>query len=224
MSTNSKSGADAPIPGSIDPSRSNWMGRVQKARIVILWVLILSALALQIFVQSAFEPNSLIHELVEWLGVFMIAICILGRMWSSLYIGGRKSVELVRNGPYAISRNPLYLFSIIGAAGAAAQSGSITLMLLTGALTWLVFRILISREEGYLEGIHGDAYRAYVAAVPRIFPRSLNAPNDETLVVSPRRVMQTGLDSMVFFIALPIMEIVEELQEAGVIAVKVLLP
>jgi protein-S-isoprenylcysteine O-methyltransferase Ste14 len=210
--------------GAIDPARANWMRRVQSLRILILWVLVLVLLGLQVFVQSKFAPNSIPHELVEWTGIFLIAACILGRMWASLYIGGRKSVELVRNGPYAISRNPLYLFSILGAAGAAAQSGSLMLALMTGALTWLVFRILVAREEGYLESIHGEAFRSYLAEVPRIFPRSLAVRDETMLTVSPRLVMRTGLDSMFFFMAVPLMELVEEAQEAGLIAVKVLLP
>jgi protein-S-isoprenylcysteine O-methyltransferase Ste14 len=208
----------------IDPARAVWMGRIQSLRIVILWGLILTALAAQIFVQSKFAPHSFPHEVIEWTGILMIATCLLGRMWASLYISGRKSVELVRNGPYAISRNPLYLFSIIGAAGAAAQAGSLLLALLTGALTWLVFRLLIIKEEAYLESIHGDAYRAFLREVPRIFPRTLNVRSEASLTVSPRLIMRTGLDSMVFFIAMPLMEVVEELQEAGIIAVKVLLP
>ena len=42
----------------------------------------------------------------------MILICILGRTWATLYIGGQKQRELVTKGPYSVVRNPLYLFTL----------------------------------------------------------------------------------------------------------------
>ena len=54
--------------------------------------------------------------------------------WSSLYIAGRKGRELVTVGPYSTCRNPLYFFSIVGAAGMGAQSGSLTLGLICGMI------------------------------------------------------------------------------------------
>jgi len=60
----------------------------------------------------------------SWPGILMLAAGILlagvgalGRLWCSLYIGGRKTHELVSAGPYGWCRNPLYLFSLIGALG-----------------------------------------------------------------------------------------------------------
>src|SRR5690349_15131041 len=55
------------------------------------------------------------EDAIEWAGMILIFICVCGRTWCSLYIGGRKISELVAVGPYSISRNPLYVFSIIGA-------------------------------------------------------------------------------------------------------------
>lgn len=52
---------------------------------------------------------------VEHLGLIAIMICIFGRASCSLYIGGRKKQEIVSNGPYSLCRNPLYVFSFIGA-------------------------------------------------------------------------------------------------------------
>src|SRR5690606_40050349 len=67
----------------------------------------------------------------------LIVVCVIGRTWSSIYIAGHKVQTLVMDGPYSISRNPLYVFSIIGAAGAGAQLGSIVLALAAGFVAWI---------------------------------------------------------------------------------------
>ena len=74
------------------------------------------------------------HEMIEWFGIFAILLCIFGRTWTSLYIGGRKNRALLTKGPYSVVRNPLYVFSILGAAGAGAQLGSVISSVIIGLL------------------------------------------------------------------------------------------
>ena len=40
-------------------------------------------------------------------GMFLVAIGSLGRMWCSLYIAGYKDRVLITQGPYSMTRNPL---------------------------------------------------------------------------------------------------------------------
>ena len=87
------------------------------------------------------------HEMIEWFGIFAILLCIFGRTWTSLYIGGRKNRALLTKGPYSVVRNPLYVFSILGAAGAGAQLGSVISGVIIGLLVWMVFYIEVLREE-----------------------------------------------------------------------------
>ena len=49
------------------------------------------------------------HMLCEAIGysIFMLGAAL--RWWATLYIGGRKTYELVCHGPYSICRNPLYV-------------------------------------------------------------------------------------------------------------------
>src|SRR5690606_35658520 len=96
---------------------------------------------------------------------------IVGRLWSTLYIGGRKSAQVVTGGPYSITRNPLYLFSSIAAAGVGAQMGSILATIGFGVFCALAFHFVILREEKFLKTALGEDYRAYLAAVPRFFPK-----------------------------------------------------
>ena len=62
-------------------------------------------------------PYPHLYALIEKAGLALIVICILGRTWCTLYIGGRKKRELINKGPYSVVRNPLYFFTTIGAAG-----------------------------------------------------------------------------------------------------------
>ena len=83
----------------------------------MLRVLFVIFAALMLFSQSYWQPDTPVHEALELAGVALIGVAILGRTWSSLYIGGRKNSVLVQYGPYSLMRNPLYTFSFIGALG-----------------------------------------------------------------------------------------------------------
>lgn len=56
--------------------------------------------------------------LLETISLLLIVIATVGRStWSSLYISGDKEHRAVCEGPYAILRNPLYMFSFVGVFG-----------------------------------------------------------------------------------------------------------
>jgi len=115
------------------------------------------------------------HEMIEWFGIFAILLCIFGRTWTSLYIGGRKNRALLTKGPYSVVRNPLYVFSILGAAGAGAQLGSVISSVIIGLLVWMVFYIEVLREERNMAARHGANYAAYKTSVPRFLPNPFTA-------------------------------------------------
>jgi protein-S-isoprenylcysteine O-methyltransferase Ste14 len=197
---------------------------VQAIRKVVFFV----AAALGIFVvavTSSIAPSgSTTHELVEWIGVVFIVICILGRTWSSLYIGGRKIEELVQTGPYSVMRNPLYFFSCIGAVGVGMQVGTVTLGLLTGLLAYVVFYVVVQREEELLTERYGAVFEAYKARVPRFFPNPWLWQDEPTLTIRPPRVLTTFGDALVFLLAVPIAEVFEYFQDTGAIPVLLRLP
>jgi protein-S-isoprenylcysteine O-methyltransferase Ste14 len=75
----------------------------------------------------AWVDDSIMFEILELGGITLLLVCTFGRLWSILYSGSKKNVELVTRGPYSISRNPLYLFSSIGAFGIGLMFASLTL-------------------------------------------------------------------------------------------------
>jgi protein-S-isoprenylcysteine O-methyltransferase Ste14 len=74
---------------------------------------------------------------------------------------------LLQRGPYALSRNPMYLGELALWLGWALFYGS-GAVLLACCLWWAAFRfVIVPQEERALEARFGEAYRAYRARVPR---------------------------------------------------------
>jgi protein-S-isoprenylcysteine O-methyltransferase Ste14 len=197
--------------------------KVQKWRKVAMGLGLVAAVGLAALTASV-GGETVWHEGIEAVGLAMIVTCIVGRAWCSLYIGGRKKAEIVDRGPYSISRNPLYLFSFIGAFGVGAQTGSVVLAIVFTALTFAVFHFTIRREEAWLSTAFGTDYDAYLARTPRYGPDFGKWRDSETIEVRPRFFVTTLRDGLVFLLAVPIFESLEHLQQSGLIAVLARLP
>jgi protein-S-isoprenylcysteine O-methyltransferase Ste14 len=197
---------------------------VQAIRKIVLY----AAVAVGVFVfavtTSIYPSGETLHEMIEWLGIVLIVVCILGRTWSSLYIGGRKIEEFVQTGPYSVMRNPLYFFSFLGAAGVGMQVGSVTLGLFCAVIAWMVFYVVVQQEEQVLAARYGDPYRDYLARVPRFLPNPRLWHDEPTLTIRPPRVVMTFADALVFLLAVPLAELFEHLQDTGAIPVLLRLP
>ena len=152
---------------------------------------------------------------VEHLGLVSILACILGRAWCSLYIGGRKKQEIVDVGPYSISRNPLYVFSFLGAFGVGAQTGSLVVAVVFAAAAYGVFRVVVGREEAFLVQAFGPPYEAYVSSTPRFLPNLSLRRDADVLSIRPVFFLRTVRDGLVFLLAVPVFESLELLQRAG---------
>ncbi|MGX8010861.1 methyltransferase family protein [Mesorhizobium sp. ORM8.1] len=195
------------------------LGGYQHMRRIVLAVLVAVLFCALLFGQSSFPPDTPVHESIEMFGVLLIFLGIVGRLWSTLYIGGRKSSEVVTGGPYSITRNPLYLFSTVAAAGVGAQIGSFSGIILFAVLCAGAFHIVILREEKYLKEALGAPYKAYLAKVPRFFPRLSLYEEGDTGSFKPRLLLNTLLDGLVFLIALPAFELIDGAQLTGMLPV-----
>jgi protein-S-isoprenylcysteine O-methyltransferase Ste14 len=189
----------------------------QAARRWILAALIAAICFILVFAASL--QGELMHERIEAHGIALILIGIGGRIWSILYIGGRKSAEVVSTGPYSIMRNPLYFFSTIAAAGVGAQTGSWIITVLFAVLCAIAFHIVALREERHLEARLGAPYLDYVRRVPRFFPNPRLFRDDAEVTFKPRLFNVTLLDGLVFLVSIPFFELIEEGQEIGVVPV-----
>ena len=91
------------------------------------------------------------------------------RAWAAGTI--EKNRVLATTGPYAYTRNPLYLGSFLLGLGVTMAGGQWLFLALFVGFHVTVYRAAALREAASLEKIFGEAYRTYAAAVPLFVPR-----------------------------------------------------
>ena len=82
----------------------------------------------------------------------------------------RKNQELTTTGPYAYTRNPLYLGSLVMAVGFAWAARSIWVLLLIAMMFFLIYLPVIRAEEAFLRATFPN-FEEYSCRVPRLLPR-----------------------------------------------------
>ncbi len=189
------------------------------------FLLLFSVAIFALFAVSAGRPFfSGSREIVTAAGWFLIIVCILGRTWCSLYIGGKKISQLVTAGPYSVCRNPLYFFSILGSAGVGMQTGSLLLGLSVALSVAAVFHIVVQREERALLDLHGPSYADYLRAVPRLIPDLSLWKGRTDGQYDSRLVRRTFFDASIFLIAIPYQIAIRYLQLHDILPVLLRLP
>ena len=114
------------------------------------------------------------------------AVCVPG-LWLRALASGhiRKNEQVTSGGPYAYTRNPLYLGSTILAAGFAIASRSLVVAAILAAIFVAVYLPVIWAEEEFLRSRFPD-YAAYAERVPRFLPRLRRNPAAPQTAFSPR--------------------------------------
>lgn len=97
----------------------------------------------------------------------------------------RKIQSLTTTGPYAWTRNPLYLGSAIMAAGFAVAGNSWWSALVLIAYFCAFYPAVMRNEESELRERYGDAFTAYAARVPLFFPRPPRSSSTSTDTSAP---------------------------------------
>lgn len=132
---------------------------IQKIRVPLGFVF--GAAFLWIAPQYATPDRTLIGGIVSAVGVLI-------RAWATGHIV--KNEVLATTGPYAHTRNPLYLGSFLLALGLAFAAHWVAMVLVV--VFWIVvYGPTITRERDFLRGQYGAAYAEYEANVPAFFPR-----------------------------------------------------
>ena len=107
-----------------------------------------------------------------WLSLAWSLCVVVPGVWLRGYASGyvKKNAELAVSGPYAHTRNPLYLGSMLIAFGFAGAAGSVWIFLALAILFALIYAPTIRSEEEFLRGTFLE-FDEYARRVPRLFPR-----------------------------------------------------
>jgi protein-S-isoprenylcysteine O-methyltransferase Ste14 len=162
------------------------------------------------------QEGTLVATLLFISGLVLIGIATVGRLWCSLYISGYKDNELITVGPYSLSRNPLYFFSLLGFAGVGLATETITLAIVLPVFFALVYPFIIGREESVLRAKFGAGFDAYCARVPRFFPSLAAYVEPTTWNVDTRRFRRTMYDVVWFVWLAALLEFVEAVHALGI--------
>jgi protein-S-isoprenylcysteine O-methyltransferase Ste14 len=121
-------------------------------------------------------PHSIVY------GGILAAFGLLVRGIASGHL--RKDRELAVTGPYACTRNPLYLGSALLAAGFIVAGHSWIAGILVAAYFAIFYYAVMRNEEEDLRARFGAAFAEYAARVPLFFPRAPKHPIEPTASAS----------------------------------------
>lgn len=179
-------------------------------RILISRIAGAAFLLLLLFTGSA-HLGTMTGSLLFLLGAVLVGCGAIGRLWCSLYINGKKNAEVIDQGPYSMTRNPLYFFSLLGASGVGFATETWTLGIVITAAFLLMYPYVIRHEEEFLEASFGDAFRAYMARVPRFFPKPSLLKEPDSYVVDPKLFRKSIGDALWFIWGLGLMAVIHGL-------------
>jgi protein-S-isoprenylcysteine O-methyltransferase Ste14 len=121
-------------------------------------------------------PAAMFTRAVIAAGAVFIFLAAGLRTWGAAYLRtaivhdtAQHSEALVAEGPFRYTRNPLYLASLLMAAGIGVLASRLGFFFVLLA-NWIFVYRLIFREEASLLKTQGESYREYCQVVPRFWP------------------------------------------------------
>jgi protein-S-isoprenylcysteine O-methyltransferase Ste14 len=156
--------------------------------------------------------------------VVLVSLSVLGRIWCSVFIAGRKDSELVTSGPYALCRHPLYALSIVGGAGLGLATASITLTAVTCIVLLALSFVAAREEERALAARHGARFSEYAALVPKWWPRWRNWHVPLEMRVHPGLLWKAFVDAGAFLLLYALIVAAGALRAGGILPTLLTLP
>lgn len=103
------------------------------------------------------------------IGFFIMMLGMFFRAWSSGYIN--KDKELATEGPYSLTRNPLYFGNLLLGAGIAIASSNWITYLICAVYYFSFFTFLIAIERKRMKSRFGTQYEDWAKQSNLFFPK-----------------------------------------------------
>jgi len=191
---------------------------IEKYRILISRIAVVFVLFFIVTTKSHWETdNEMFSVILLFIGIVLVGIASLGRMWCSLYIAGYKDQQLITKGPYSICRNPLYFFSMVGAIGIGFCTETLIFPILFILLFSCYYPFVIKSEEKRLKSLFGVVFEKYTRNVPAFFPDISIFEEPETYKVNPGVYRIHILSALWFVWSVGILEVIEGFRKTGLI-------
>ncbi len=192
---------------------------LNKNRILSSKIALISTVIIVIFSRQYWPEESAYHEVFEIIGVTLVSICAMGRIYATAFLGGFKNEVLVTHGIYSLLRNPLYFFTLIGIIGISLISNHISVMIGLPLFFGVLYSGLINREQKFLEEKFGDEFLNYKKNVYALIPNFANYHAPSSIEVNPKFITRAFVDAIWWLSALPIIEFAEYLQYEHIVPV-----
>ena len=146
-----------------------------QARKVLPPVYFFASLLLMLGLHYVLPGPRIISGSARYLGIVLMGASLGFGLWARMLfvqVGTtvkpfQESSELVVQGPFHVTRNPMYLSMTTLLLGVAVLLGSLTPFFVIPCFVLIINRRFIPVEEGMLEQRFGESYRSYKARVRR---------------------------------------------------------
>lgn len=192
---------------------------VRKHRIRMLQLLFLPVVFAILFIRPNWGLESTAAYLVELTGYVFLLAGLGVRIWAILYIGGRKSREVISDGPYSVCRNPLYVGTTLVAIGVGLCFENLIVLIAAPAILLPVHYLTARLEEAHLCAKFPGTYAAYMERTPRFLPRPSLYHSAPTIEVSTRAIRRVLIDTTAVLLIPEIEDLLELLHESGLLPV-----
>lgn len=150
-------------------------------------------------------------------GSILMGIGTLGRIWCSVYIAGFKNRNLIDQGPYSMCRNPLYLFSCLGAMGVGMGTETISIPLIILFAFTMYYPHVIKNEEQKLSKRHGSEYTGYLNGTPAFFPNLSLLSEPSRYNINPIHIRKELLSAIWFIWLFGIVTMIVKMHQEEII-------
>lgn len=139
--------------------------------VVFIEVLVIASIAQYLYPR----PLGIPYEVERWLGLALIvAAFVLGlsafrqfRKHHTTIEPGQRPTALITSGPFARTRNPVYIGQLLLLSGIAVLSDALVMAAMVPVLYLALDRLVVRSEEAMVRDAFPEEYPEYAGRVPR---------------------------------------------------------